>query len=171
MKEMQRNEKPGETGTTGQPIMPGKEPTGQPPRSVPGTTPGADPVRLDTIKTPREPVKKRRPQKKPPAAHQSNEVYRKTEMPGMSGKPFPPDPALVRRQTERDLRNPGFGIPHAAVEKAMRELVCSFVEREDRVHGGILLDINIMQQDIGMLKDQVYALKTTKSGTAEGGKK
>jgi hypothetical protein len=89
----------------------------------------------------------------------------------MSGKPFPPDPALIRRQTERDLKNPGFGIPHAAVEKAMRELVCSFVEREDRVHGGILLDINIMQQDIGMLKDQVYALKTTKSGTAEGGKK
>ncbi len=53
----------------------------------------------------------------------------------------------------------------------MRDLVCSLVEREDRIHEGMLLDINCMQQDIGMLKDQVYALKTMKSGAAAGEKK
>ncbi len=89
----------------------------------------------------------------------------------MSAKSFPTDPAEIRRRTERDLKNPEFGIPYAVTEKAVRDLVCSLVERQDRMVAGITLDINCMQQDIGMLKDQVYALKTTKSGPAAAGEK
>jgi hypothetical protein len=35
----------------------------------------------------------------------------------------------------------------------------------------LFLEINSMQEDIGMLKDQVYKLKTMKSGPAAGAKK
>ncbi len=159
------------TGTTGFMDIPEKELTGQPPRTLPDTTPGADTVGPDVRETPGKPGKKKISKKKPPIARPVTEVYRKTEMPGMSAKSFAEDPAQIRRRTERDLRNPEFAIPYTATEKAVRDLVCSLMEREDRIHEGILLDINCVQQDIGMLKDQVYTMKTVKSGPTAGEKK
>ena len=53
-----------------------------------------------------------------------------------------------------------------AAEKALQDLVCSLVERQDRVNAGIALDIHVMQEDIGILQDQVYKLKTMKGGAA-----
>jgi hypothetical protein len=45
------------------------------------------------------------------------------------------------------------------------------MERQDRMNADIFLEINSMQEDIGMLKDLVYKLRTTKGGTAAGEKK
>ena len=89
----------------------------------------------------------------------------------MSAKSFPEEPAQVRRRTERNLKDPEFGIPCAAAEKAVQDLVCSLVERQDRMNAGIALDIHVMQEDIGILQDQVYKLKTMKSGAAAAGEK
>ena len=160
-----------ETGTVEHQIILEKEPTVRPLRNVSDGMPGSDKVRPNATETPKEPGKKRPTKKKPPIAHPVTEVYRKTEMPGMSAKSFPENPAQIRRRTERDLKNPEFGIPYSATEKAVRDLACSLMEREDRIHGGMLLDINCMQQDIGMLKDQVYTMKIVKSGSTTGEKK
>ena len=179
----------GGTGIIGHPIIQGKEreeekeysgekeqtkeneQTGQPPRTVTDGMSGTDQVVPDATVTRKESGKKRGTKKKPGIARPPTEVYRKTEMLGMSMKSFPEEPAQVRRRTERDLKNHEFGIPYAATEKAVRDLVCSLVERQDRMNAGLFLDINSMQEDIGMLKDQVYKLKTVKSGSAAGEKK
>jgi hypothetical protein len=50
-------------------------------------------------------------------------------------------------------------------------MVCSLMERQDRMNADLFLEINSMQEDIGMLKDQVYKIRITKSGTAAGDKK
>ena len=83
----------------------------------------------------------------------------------MSAKPVHEEPAKVRRRTERNLKAE-FGLPYIAAEKALQDLVCSLVERQDRVNAGIALDIHVMQEDIGILQDQVYKLKTMKGGAA-----
>ena len=158
------------TGTVSNPILPEKEPAVQTPRTVPDGIPEACQIGPGVTGSRTEPGKKRATRKKPPVTSPVTEVYRKTDMQGMSPKSFPMDPAQIRRQTERDLKNPEFGIPYTATEKAVRDLVCSLVERQDRVYAGILLDINCMEQDIGMLKDQVYKLKMMKSGPAQGEK-
>ena len=148
-----------------------KEQAGQPPRTITGGMPGTDQVGPVATVTRKKAGKKRGTEKKPGIAHPVTEVYRKTEMFGMSTKSFPEEPAQVRRRTEENIKNPEFGIPYAATEKAVRDLVCSLVERQDRMNAGLFLDINCMQEDIGMLKDQVYKLKTMKSGLAVEEKK
>jgi adenylosuccinate synthase len=100
-----------------------------------------------------------------------NEVKRKTELQGMSTKSSPGGPTRVRKRTERDLKDPKFGIPYVKTEKAVRDLVCSLMERQDRMNTDIFLEINSMNEDIAMLKDQVYKIRITKSGTAAGAKK
>jgi len=106
----------------------------------------------------------------PVIAHPVGDVERKTELHGMSSKP-PDDPSRVRRRTERDLKDPGFGIPYGQTEKAVRDLVCSLIERQDRMNVSLFLEINSMNEDIGILKDQLYKLKTAKTGTNAGAKK
>jgi len=89
----------------------------------------------------------------------------------MLTKPSPNDPAQIRKRTERDLKSPGFDIPYAKTEKAVRDLVCSLLERQDRMNADLFLEINAMQEDIGMLKDQVYKLKSMKTSPAAAGAK
>jgi hypothetical protein len=109
--------------------------------------------------------------KKPVIPHPVNEVKRKTELQGMSTKSSPEGPTQARKRTERDLKDPEFGIPYAKTEKAVRNLVCSLIERQNRMNADIFLEINSMNEDIGMLKDQVYKIKTMKTGTPAGAKK
>ena len=109
--------------------------------------------------------------KKPVITPPVIEVERKTELQGMSAKPCPDNQAKIRRRTERDLKDADADIPYAKTEKAVRDLVCSLIERQDRMNIDIFLEINNMQEDIGMLKDQVYKLKLMKTGPSPGVKK
>jgi len=140
------------------------------PGNVPALMPGNDTIGPDATVPPRGKTKKTRIRKKPVTPRPITEVHRKTEIFGASGNSFP-EPAQIRRHTERNLKDPGFGIPYIAAEKAIHDLVCSLVEREDRMNAGIMLDIKFMQEDIGLLQDQVYKLKTTKGGAAAAGEK
>ena len=99
------------------------------------------------------------------------EVDRKTELQGMYTKASPTDPAQVRKRTERDLKSPGSDIPYAKTERAVRDLVFSLLERQDRMNADLFLEINAMQEDIGMLKDQVYKLRIMKTSPAAPGAK
>jgi len=163
--------KPDETGEVGISHEQGKERSGQEVRIAPDEIPETDKVAASAEVTGKENRNNVSAQKKPVIAHPATEVRRKTELEGMSTKPCPEDSAQIRRRTERDLKNPDFGIPYAATEKAVRDLVCSLMERQDRMNADIFLEINSMQEDIGMLKDLVYKLRTTKGGTAAGEKK
>jgi len=72
-------------------------------------------------------------------------VERKTALRGQAiDRPTRPvRPA--RSRTAQDLLAYDSDIPYAAVEKANRDLVCSLIERQDRVSEGLLLMINDLQ--------------------------
>ena len=136
------------------------------PRNVPDLLTQIDQPVPDATVPPGITGKKKRIRKKPVEPPRPvTEVHRKTEIFGMAAKPGPEEPAKVRRRTERNLKAE-FGIPYRAAEKALQDLVCSLVERQDRVNACMALDIHILQEDIGILKDQVYRLKTMKGGAA-----
>jgi len=132
---------------------------------------GVDELESLTAATLQETEKKAGTDKNPVIPHPVIEVKRKTEMLGLFTKSSHEGPTQVRKRTERDLKDPEFGIPYAATEKAVRDLVCSLMERQDRMNADIFLEINSMNEDIAMLKDQVYKIRITKSGTAAGAKK
>jgi hypothetical protein len=159
-------ELPDGSGNIGHTIIQEKEPDRHPHRAVPGGMPAAKKVGTAQAAPPNETRKKSDTDKKPVFG-----VERKTELRGMSAQPSHEDPAQIRRRTERDLKDADAGIPYAKTEKAVRDLVCSLIERQDRMNINIFLEINCMQEDIGMLKDQVYNLKIRKTGPAAGAKK
>jgi hypothetical protein len=165
------------TGSIGHEILQEKEkkevkaPATQPAPALPEKIAGADqggPGPDDILP---ETVTKGSTEKKPVITPPVIEVERKTELQGMSAKPSHEYPARIRRRTERDLKDPDADIPYAKTERAVRDLVCSLIERQDRMNIDIFLEINNMQEDIGMLKDQVYKLKIMKTGPAHGAKK
>jgi hypothetical protein len=172
-----RQENAAGTGSVEHEILQEKEknevkiPAGQPAHPLPERIAGADQSGPGPDDILQETGTKGSTDKKPVITHPVIEVERKTELQGMSGKSYPEGPAQVRRRTERDLKDPYSDIPYAKTEKAVRDLVCSLIERQDRMNINIFLEINSMQVDIGMLKDQVYKLKTMKTGPAAGAKK
>jgi len=161
------------TGTSGHEIRDKmeKDPDGHHSHTLPGGMAGADQDWTGPNAIVQETGRQEGPEKKPVITHKPIEVDRKTELQGMFTKPSPNDPAQIRKRTERDLKSPGFDIPCAKTERAVRDLVCSLLERQDRMNADLFLEINSMQEDIGMLKDQVYKLKTQKTGPAAGAKK
>ena len=161
------------TGTSGHEIMDKREkdPAGHPPHTLPGGMAGADQDGTGPDAVLQETGRQGGPDKKPVITPPVTGVERKTELQGMSMKPCPDNQAQIRRRTERDLKDPDADIPYAKTEKAVRDLVCSLLKRQDRMNTGIFLEIISMQEDIGMLKDQVYKLKTRKTGPAAGTKR
>jgi hypothetical protein len=162
------------TGSIGQENILEKEDKGpvvQHPRTLPDGMPGADNGGPGTTAILQETGKKSGTDKEPVIALPAKEVDRKTELQGISRKLSPDDPSQVRRRTERDLKDADADIPYAKTERAVRDLVCSLIERQDRMNIDIFLEINNMLEDIGMLKDQVYKLKIMKTSPAAGAKK
>ena len=148
-----------------------KAPATQPAPALPERIAGADPGGPGPDDILQETGTKGSMDKKVVITHPAIEVERKTELQGMSAKSCPDNQTRIRRRTERDLKDPDADIPYAKTEKAVRDLVCSLIERQDRMNIDIFLEINGMQEDIGILKDQVYKLKTMKTGQAAGAKK
>ena len=65
-------------------------------------------------------------------------VERKTELRCLSiGRPRPKKSA-IRKNTEEDLRGLGPEIPYVRAEQAQRDLVCSLMERQDRMNEELL---------------------------------
>jgi hypothetical protein len=159
------------TVTTEHPISREQERDGQNPGNLLGGMPGTDQRGSGTTAILQETERKTGTDKKPVIAHPAKEVDRKTELQGMSTKPSLDDPAQIRRRTERDLKDPDSDIPYAKTEGAVRDLVCSLLERQDRMNADLFLEFNSIQEDIGMLKAQVLKLKTMKTGYGSGSKK
>jgi len=148
-----------------------EDPDRQDPVTLPGGLTGAAQDGPGPDAMPQETGKNLMKNTKPVNTRPAVEVDRKTELQGMYTKASPGDPAQVRKRTERDLRSPGFDIPYAKTERAVRDLVCSLLERQDRMNADLFLEINAMQEDIGMLKDQVYKLRIMKTSPSPAGAK
>ena len=159
-------ELPSGSGSIGHTINQEKEADGHPHQTLPGGMPAAKKGGTGEAAPPNETQKKSDRVKKPVI-----EVVRKTELQQISAQPSHEDPAQIRRRTERDLKDADADIPYAKTERAVRDLVCSLIERQDRMNISFFLEINGMQEDIAMLKDQVYKLKNKKTGPAAGTKK
>jgi len=73
----------------------------------------------------------------------------------------------IRSQTERDLLAYDSDVPYTAVEKAQLNLVCSLIERQDRVTEQLLLMINDLQYRTDELELTMDELVQKKTGTVE----
>jgi hypothetical protein len=69
-------------------------------------------------------------------------VERRTELRGQAIAPLWKAPASIRKRTEQDLKEPNAEIPYFKAEKANRDLVCSLIERQDRMIEELFLVIN-----------------------------
>lgn len=107
--------------------------------------------------------KKASASKKPIVARPVRKVVRKTELQGFAMSSFM-DPSEIRKRTERDLKFPDADIPYYKAEDALRDLVCSLMEREDRLNEDMFLRWNGLKHRIEDLEDEVQALKSR--GTA-----
>jgi len=70
------------------------------------------------------------------------------------------DPHGIRKRTERDLLGPDPEIPYYSAEEAVRDLVCTIMEREDRLYDDLYIRWNGMKHRIEALEDEIAALKS-----------
>ena len=108
--------------------------------------------------------KKASASKKPIIAGSVRKVVRKTELQGFTAASFM-DPPEIRKRTERDLKFPDVDIPYYKAEAALRDLVCSLMERDDRMNEEMILRWNGLKHRIEDLEDEIQALKNRETGT------
>ena len=92
------------------------------------------------------------PEKSPPD-HSPWLVERKTELRGLGIGTRREPQSTIRRRTERDLAGRDPEIPCIKTEKVIRDLVCSLMERQDRMNEEIFAKLN----DLGYRQDDLEA--------------
>jgi hypothetical protein len=80
-----------------------------------------------------------------------NYAERKTELRGLGIAPSKGKKSTLRRHTEQDLNGPDPEVPYARFETAVRGLVCSLMERQDRMNEEIFFKLN----DLGYRQDDL----------------
>jgi len=73
--------------------------------------------------------------------------------------------SLIRKRTERDLRLPDAEIPYIRTEKAVRDLFCCLLERQDRMNEAIFLQLNDLKYRVDDLELSVNSRVAKRSGT------
>lgn len=76
---------------------------------------------------------------------------RKTELRGQGIAPSRENKSTLRKRTEQDLIGPDPEVPYARFETAARGLVCSLMERQDRMNEEIFFKLN----DLGYRQDDL----------------
>ena len=90
---------------------------------------------------------------------------RKTELRGLGIAPLREKKSTTRRRTEQDLFGPDPEVPYARFETAVRALVCSLMERQDRMNEEIFFKLN----DLGYRQDDLEAtVEELKQGKRSG---
>ncbi len=90
-------------------------------------------------------------------------VERVTALRGL-GIASPRDPkSTLRCQTHADIYNKGAEIPYVKLEAAARDLVCSLMERQDRMNEEIFYKLNDLAFRVGDLEEDLPA-----TGSAAG---
>jgi len=91
-------------------------------------------------------------------------VERKTALRGQAIDRGTRPSRLDRSRTGRELLEHDSDVPYVAAEKAQRDLVCSLIERQDRVTEQLLLMINDLQYRTDDLELAVEAVLRRKTG-------
>jgi hypothetical protein len=73
------------------------------------------------------------------------------------------NPRTVRKNTEGDLKERDPEIPYLRTEKAMRDLVCSLMERQDRMNEEILLRVIDLQYRMDDVEASVPGMREDES--------
>jgi hypothetical protein len=79
--------------------------------------------------------------------------------------------STIRKRTERDLRLPDAEIPYLKTEKTVRDLVCSLLERQDRMNEAIFLKLNDLEYRFDDFELDRKQKGTKRLGAAKGGRK
>lgn len=80
-------------------------------------------------------------------------MERKTELRGQGIAPSREKKSTPRRRTEQDLKDRDPEVPYTRFETAVRDLVCSLMERQDRMNEEIFAKLN----DLGYRQDDLEA--------------
>jgi len=86
-------------------------------------------------------------------------VERMTGLRGLSIGKRRVAPSTIRARTESDLRQSDAEIPYLKTEKAIRDLVCSLMERQDRLNEAIFLKLIDLEYRVDDCESQVGDLE------------
>jgi hypothetical protein len=73
--------------------------------------------------------------------------------------------STLRRQTQADIYNKGAEVPYLKLEAAARDLVCSLMERQDRMNEEIFYKLNDLAFRVGDLEEDRPAAGTVTGDT------
>ena len=79
--------------------------------------------------------------------------------------------STLRKRTERDLHLPGAEIPYFRTEKAVRDLFCSLLERQDRMNESLFLKLNDLEYRVDDIEQSRNARVPKRSGADKGSQK
>jgi len=74
----------------------------------------------------------------------------------------------VRKNTETDLNEKDPEVPYVKTERAIRDLVCSLMERQDRMNEEILRQVIDLQYRVDDLEESVPAKRKMKADDDSG---
>lgn len=95
-------------------------------------------------------------------------VQRKTALRGLAIAPGRMPSNTVRKNTESDLNEKDPEIPYGKMERAIRDLVCSLMERQDRMNEEILRQVIDLQYRMDDLENAVPARRKMKTNDDSG---
>ncbi len=95
----------------------------------------------------------------------SRQVDRATGLRGLSICSARDSKSTSRKRTERDLHSPDAEIPYIKTEHAIRDLVCSLMERQDRMNEAIFLKLNDLEYRVDDLELSKKSHATKQPGT------
>jgi len=82
-------------------------------------------------------------------------VTRATALRGLNITPRRTAHSTIRRNTETDLHEKDPEVPYYKTEKAIRDLICSLLERQDRMNEVILTRVIDLQYRMDDLEDEL----------------
>jgi hypothetical protein len=89
-------------------------------------------------------------------------VERKTELRGLGIAPSREKKSTIRKRTEHDLTVSDPEVPCARFETATRDLVCSLMERQDRMNEQLFVKLNDLGYRMDDLETDIGDLKQAK---------
>ncbi len=95
-------------------------------------------------------------------------VERKTALRGQSIAFGRMSSNTVRKNTETDLNEKDPEVPYVKTERAIRDLVCSLMERQDRMNEEILRQVIDLQYRVDDLEESVPAKRKMKADDDSG---
>jgi hypothetical protein len=98
-------------------------------------------------------------------------VERKTGLRGQSIGQGRVAESTLRKRTERDLRLPDAEVPYFKTEKAVRDLFCSLLERQDRMNESLFLKLNDLEYRVDDIEQSRNARVPKRSGADKGSQK